>query len=50
MNYDQELKTRLTKAQKDKAVRDASLLGKNTSEHVRDMIVEFEVVETKNGK
>lgn len=44
MAYDKELKVRVNDAYIEKAQKDSKLIGKNVSEHIRDMIVDFEVV------
>lgn len=44
--YDRELKVRLSESQLEKAKSDSVQTGKNVSKHVRDMIVDFEVVKS----
>lgn len=50
MAYDKELKLRVNKTHIEKAEKDGKLLGKNVSEHVRDLIVDFEVVRGDKSK
>jgi predicted DNA-binding protein len=44
MSLDKTIKVRLSDEHLKKANDDSSAIGKNTSEHIRDMIVDFEVV------
>ena len=44
MSLDKTIKVRLSDEQLKKANDDSSAIGKNASEHIRDMIVDFEVV------
>ena len=44
MALDKTLKMRVNTAHIEKAEKDSKQLGKNISEHIRDMIVDFEVV------
>lgn len=48
MAFDKTLKIRVNATHIEKAEKDSELLGKNVSEHVRDLIVDFEVV--RGGK
>lgn len=44
MKLDKELKLRLSDAQLEKAQSDSKATDKTVSKHIRDMIVDFEVV------
>ena len=44
MALDKTLKVRLSDEQLKKAHNDSCLIGKTASQHVRDLIVDFEVV------